>query len=77
VSQILIGEQATTSACAIRRPSARHRGYRRIRILSPSGSRRVCGQLSEIRLEDAASTIYREGNSRYIASSQRPRTRSG
>ncbi len=38
-----------------------------IRILSPSGERVSLGQLCDIRLEDGASTIYREGNMRYIA----------
>ena len=38
-----------------------------IRILSPSGERVSLGQLCQIKLEDGASTIYREGNSRYIA----------
>ena len=38
-----------------------------IRILAPSGERVSLGQLCQIKLEDGASTIYREGNSRYIA----------
>jgi cobalt-zinc-cadmium resistance protein CzcA len=38
-----------------------------IRILSPSGERVSLGQLCEVRVEDGASLIYREGNSRYIA----------
>ncbi len=38
-----------------------------IRLLAPSGERVSLGQLCDIKLEDGASTIYREGNSRYIA----------
>jgi cobalt-zinc-cadmium resistance protein CzcA len=38
-----------------------------IRILSPTGERVSLAQLCQIKLEDGASTIYREGNSRYIA----------
>ena len=35
--------------------------------MAPSGERVSFGQLCQIRLEDGASSIYREGNSRYIA----------
>ena len=38
-----------------------------IRLLAPSGERVSLGQLCHISLDDGASTIYREGNSRYIA----------
>lgn len=38
-----------------------------VRILSPSGERVSLNQLCDIRVEDGASLIYREGNSRYIA----------
>ncbi|HET9407987.1 MAG TPA: CusA/CzcA family heavy metal efflux RND transporter [Candidatus Sulfotelmatobacter sp.] len=38
-----------------------------IRILAPSGERVALSQLCTISLDDGASTIYREGNSRYIA----------
>jgi len=38
-----------------------------IRVLAPSGERVSLGQLCQIKLEDGASTIYREGNRRYIA----------
>ncbi|HZT30412.1 MAG TPA: CusA/CzcA family heavy metal efflux RND transporter [Bryobacteraceae bacterium] len=38
-----------------------------IRILSPSGERVALSQLCDVRVEDGASLIYREGNSRYIA----------
>jgi len=38
-----------------------------IRLLAPSGERVSLGQLCHISLDDGASTIYREGNSRYVA----------
>ncbi|MGO9015052.1 MAG: efflux RND transporter permease subunit [Dissulfurispiraceae bacterium] len=38
-----------------------------IRILAPSGERVSLGQLCDIKVEDGASMIYREANSRYIA----------
>jgi len=68
VSQILIGDQRYDLTVRYQEP------YRKtvddianIRILSPSGERVSLGQLSQVKLEDGASTIYREGNSRYIA----------
>src|ERR1700704_5631404 len=68
VSQILIGEQRYDL-------TIRYLGSFRktvedvanIRILAPSGERVSLGQLCQIKLEDGASNIYREGNSRYIA----------
>ena len=38
-----------------------------VRLLAPSGERVALNQLSTIRVEDGASTIYREGGNRYIA----------
>ena len=38
-----------------------------IRLLAPSGERVSLGQLCDIKIQDGASMIYREGNSRYIA----------
>jgi cobalt-zinc-cadmium resistance protein CzcA len=38
-----------------------------IRILAPTGERVSLAQVCRISLDDGASTIYREGNSRYIA----------
>jgi cobalt-zinc-cadmium resistance protein CzcA len=38
-----------------------------IRILAPSGERVALGQLCTLKVEDGASMIYHEGNSRYIA----------
>ncbi len=38
-----------------------------IRLLSPSGERVSLAQLCDIKVEDGASEVYREGNQRYIA----------
>ena len=40
---------------------------KQIRILAPSGERVSLGQLCNITLQDGASQIYREANSRYVA----------
>lgn len=68
VSQILVGEQRYDLTVRYQQP------YRKtvddianIRIVAPSGERVSLGQLCQVKLEDGASTIYREGNSRYIA----------
>jgi cobalt-zinc-cadmium resistance protein CzcA len=68
VSQILIGEQRYDLTVRYQEPFRKSvEDISDIRILAPSGERVSLGQLSQIRLEDGASTIYREGNSRYIA----------
>ncbi|HZR55661.1 MAG TPA: CusA/CzcA family heavy metal efflux RND transporter [Terriglobales bacterium] len=68
VSQILIGEQRYDLTARYQEPFRKTvDGIANIRILAPSGERVSLGQLCEIKLEDGASTIYREGNSRYIA----------
>jgi cobalt-zinc-cadmium resistance protein CzcA len=68
VSQILIGEQRYDLTV---RYQPQFRGtvedLGNIRILAPSGERVALSQVSHITLDDGASTIYREGNSRYIA----------
>ncbi len=68
VGQILVGEQRYD--LTVRYQQA----YRKtvddisnIRIVAPSGERVSLAQLCHVNLEDGASTIYREGNSRYIA----------
>jgi len=68
VSQILVGEQRYDLTVRYQEP------YRstvdqiaQIRILTPSGERVSLAQVCRVVLEDGASTIYREGNSRYIA----------
>ena len=68
VSQILIGEQRYDLTVRYQ-PQFRKtvEDIENIRILAPSGERVSLGQLCDVKLEDGASTIYREGNSRYIA----------
>jgi cobalt-zinc-cadmium resistance protein CzcA len=68
VSQILIGEQRFDLTVRYQpeyRASVEDIGG--IRILAPSGERVALSQITHISLDDGASTIYREGNSRYIA----------
>ena len=68
VSQILIGEQRYDLTVRYQEPFRKTvEEIENIRILAPSGERVSLGQLCDVRLEDGASTIYREGNSRYIA----------
>src|SRR5271168_242878 len=68
VSQILIGEQRYDLTVRYQ-PQFRKtvEDVANIRILAPSGERVSLGQLCQIKLEDGASNIYREGNSRYVA----------
>ena len=68
VSQILIGEQRYDLTVRYQAPFRRTvEDIANIRILAPSGERVSLGQLCQIKLEDGASNIYREGNSRYVA----------
>jgi cobalt-zinc-cadmium resistance protein CzcA len=68
VSQILIGEQRYDLTARYQQPFRKSvEDIANIRILAPSGERVSLGQLYQIKLEDGASTIYREGNRRYIA----------
>jgi heavy metal efflux system protein len=68
VSQILIGEQRYDLTVRYQEPFRKTvEDVASIRILAPSGERVSLGQLCQIKLEDGASSIYREGNSRYIA----------
>jgi len=68
VSQILIGEQRYDLTVRYQQPFRKTvEDVENIRILAPSGERVSLGQLCDVKLEDGASTIYREGNSRYIA----------
>ena len=68
VSQILIGEQRFDMTVRYQ-PSYRRtvEDISNIRLLAPSGERVSLAQLCEVTLDDGASTIYREGNQRYIA----------
>jgi cobalt-zinc-cadmium resistance protein CzcA len=68
VSQILVGEQRYDLTVRYQQPFRKTiEDVADIRILAPSGERVSLGQLCKIQLEDGASTIYREGSSRYIA----------
>jgi len=68
VTQILIADQRYDLTLRYQQPFRRRvEDIAGIRILAPSGERVSLGQLCQIKLEDGASTIYREGNGRYIA----------
>ena len=68
VSQILVADQRYDLTVRYQEPFRRTVDeIAAIRILAPSGERVSLGQLCQIKLEDGASTIYREGNGRYIA----------
>jgi len=68
VSQVLVGEQRYDLTVRYQQPFRKTvEDVADVRILAPSGERVSLGQLCQIRLEDGASSIYREGNSRYIA----------
>jgi heavy metal efflux system protein len=68
VSQILIGEQRYDLTVRYQEQFRKTvDDIANIRILAPSGERVSLAQLCQIKLEDGASNIYREGNSRYVA----------
>ena len=68
VSQILVGEQRYDLTVRYQQRFRKTvEDIAGIRLLAPSGERVSLGQLCHITLDDGASTIYREGNSRYIA----------
>jgi cobalt-zinc-cadmium resistance protein CzcA len=68
VSQILQGEQRFDLAVRYQEPFRRTiDDVANVRILAPSGERVALGQLCDIKIEDGASMIYREGNMRFIA----------
>ena len=68
VSQVLQGEQRFD---LVARYLPEYRDTRaaieNIRLLSPSGERVSLAQLCQIRMQDGASQLYREGNERYVA----------
>ncbi|HXC25257.1 MAG TPA: CusA/CzcA family heavy metal efflux RND transporter [Gemmatimonadaceae bacterium] len=68
VTQILDGERRFDVTVRYQEP---YRGtvddIARIRILAPSGERVALGQVADVHIQDGASMIYREENSRYIA----------
>jgi cobalt-zinc-cadmium resistance protein CzcA len=68
VSQVLKGEQRFDLVVRYQEPFRRTiDDIRNIRILAPSGERVSLGQLCDVKVQDGASMIYREANSRYIA----------
>jgi cobalt-zinc-cadmium resistance protein CzcA len=68
VSEVLIGEEHYDLVVRYQAPyRTTVEDIANIRILAPSGERVSLGQLCTIRIEDGASMIYRENNSRYIA----------
>jgi len=68
VSQILRGEQRFDLVVRYQEQFRRTaEDIANVRLLSPSGGRVSLRELCEIKLEDGASMIYREANSRYIA----------
>src|SRR5579862_9409724 len=68
VSQILIGEQRYDLTVRYQAPFRKTvDDLANIRIVAPSGERVSLGQVCQVKLEDGASNIYREGNSRYVA----------
>ena len=68
VSQLLDGERRFDIVVRYQEPFRRTPAdIANIRILAPSGRRVALGELASVRVEDGASLIYREGQSRYIA----------
>jgi cobalt-zinc-cadmium resistance protein CzcA len=68
VSQILKGEERFDLVVRYPEPFRRTvQDIENIRILAPTGERVSLGQLCRIEIQDGASMIYRESNSRYIA----------
>ena len=68
VSQLLQGERRYDLVVRYQEPYRRTlEDIKNIRLLAPSGERVALEQLCDVKLEDGASMIYRESNSRYIA----------
>ncbi len=68
VTQVLVGEQRYDLTVRYQAPFRKTvDDIANIRIPAPSGERVSLGQVCQIKLEDGASSIYREGASRYIA----------
>jgi cobalt-zinc-cadmium resistance protein CzcA len=68
VTQVLDGERRFDVVVRYQEPYRRTiEDIANIRILAPSGERVSLGQLCDVRIEDGASMVYREANSRYIA----------
>jgi len=68
VTQVLLGDQRYDLTVRYQEPFRRTvEDIAKIRIPAPSGERVSLEQVCQVKLEDGASTIYREANSRYIA----------
>jgi len=68
VTQILDGERRYDLVVRYEEPYRRTiEDIENIRVLTPGGERVALSQLCDVRVEDGASMIYREDNSRYIA----------
>jgi cobalt-zinc-cadmium resistance protein CzcA len=68
VSQILKGEARYDLVVRYQEPyRSTIQDIANIRIVAPSGERVSIGQLCDVKVEDGASQIYRENNSRYVA----------
>jgi heavy metal efflux system protein len=68
VTQVLKGEQRYDLVVRYQAPYRDTReAIENVRLVAPSGERVSLAQLTDTRVEDGASEIYREANSRYIA----------
>jgi cobalt-zinc-cadmium resistance protein CzcA len=68
LSKVLQGEQRfDLVARYLPRFRESSEGIGKIRLLAPSGERVSLGQLCDIRMSEGDSSLYREGNSRYVA----------
>ncbi|MBV8475814.1 MAG: efflux RND transporter permease subunit, partial [Acidobacteria bacterium] len=68
VTQLLIGDQRYDLTVRYQESFRRTiEDIANIRVLAPSGERVSLAQVCQVKLEDGASSIYREANSRYIA----------
>ncbi|GAC1648771.1 MAG: CusA/CzcA family heavy metal efflux RND transporter [Gemmatimonadaceae bacterium] len=68
VTQILDGERRYDAVVRYQEPFRRTvEDIARVRVVSPVGQRVAIGQVADVKIEDGASMIYREANSRYIA----------
>jgi heavy metal efflux system protein len=68
VTQVLDGERRFDVTVRYQEPyRSTVEDIENIRILAPDGERVSLGQLCDVKIQDGASMIYREANSRYIA----------
>jgi len=68
VSQVLEGDQRYDLVLRYQAPyRTTEEAIEKIRLLAPSGERVSLAQLTDVKVQDGASQIYRENNSRYVA----------